>query len=716
MEQLKYIIEDRTIAALLGEQNFTNKESAVLELVKNAYDAGATLFTITFESNTIHVSDNGSGMDASNIKNNWMHVGKSNKDYETIDFENRSRVLAGSKGIGRFALARLGENVMVCSLKQAPDAQGIRWITDWNNSLLEADSTLTAPGTQIEIRNLRDKWTKKAIEKLSLYLSRTYNDTLMEIRVKFNGVESVITKYYSKPRLGQNCKMFIALNYDGRTHTLHTSILSDEFLDEAKNYCKTLDIHKHISEVDILKEFDTAEWDMSLAELEEHLIELGDFTGEFFFNVASSSTEREKFLYKYGILPVTLEGGIVLYRNAFSISAYEGTKDWLGLGKRSRKSPAAASHPTGAWRVRENQLSGKIEIDKLRNCKLQDLSNRQGIDENVYYELFVEIILTALKEFERYRQSIVRAIDEKNEAQAEARETPVTDKIIKNPQTVTTFSAQEAKQLAAELRTYKKESSQYQKNIETTEQRYKYDVRILNVLATTGLKAASIAHEMKNDRNFIADSYDSIVLALKQYGLWELLSSPEKTDKSYRNVPYLLSNSDEINKKLGAFMNTMLEEVEKQQFEPSWQSVADILNKEKRAWERDYSWISIKIDLEEDICFYISEDIIRVILDNLILNSVQQNGKMNRLEIDIGVESKENHLFFKYSDSGKGLDKKYHHDPFKILEVHETTRKNGHGLGMWIVNNTVKMADGKVLEIGCSEGFSISFSLGGRIQ
>lgn len=716
MEQLKYIIEDRTIAALLGEQNFTNKESAVLELVKNAYDAGATLFTITFEPNTIYVSDNGAGMNASDIKNNWMHVGKSDKDYETIDFENRSRVLAGSKGIGRFALARLGENVTVYSRKQASDAQGIRWITDWNSSSLELDSTLTAPGTQIKIRNLRDKWTKKAIEKLSLYLSRTYNDTLMEIRVKFNDEERVIAKYYSKPRLGQNCKMFISLKYDGSSHTLHTAILSDEFLDEAKTYCKTLDIHEHTSEVDILKEFDTAEWDMTSTELEEHLIELGDFTGEFFFNVASSSVEREKFLYKYGTLPITLEGGIVLYRNAFSISAYEGTKDWLGLGKRSRKSPAAASHPTGAWRVRENQLSGKIEIDKLRNYKLQDLSNRQGIDENVYYELFIEIILTALKEFERYRQSIVRAIDEKNEAQTEARETPVTDKIIKNPQAITTFSAQEAKQLAAELRTYKKESSQYQKSIETTEQRYKYDVRILNVLATTGLKAASIAHEMKNDRNFIADSYDSIVLALKQYGLWELLSTPEKTDKSYRNVPYLLSNSDEINKKLIAFMNTMLEEIEKRQFEPSWQSIADILNKEKRAWERDYSWISINIDLEEDICFYISEDIIRVILDNLILNSVQQNGKMNHLEINIGVEGTTNYLLFKYSDNGKGLDKKYHHDPFKILEVHETTRKNGHGLGMWIVNNTVKMADGKVLEIGCSGGFSTIFSLGGKMQ
>ena len=716
MEQLKYIIEDRTIAALLGEQNFTNKESAVLELVKNAYDAGATLFKVSFENNMIIVSDNGAGMDEADIKRNWMHVGKSDKDYETIDLAKRPRVLAGSKGIGRFALARLGEMVTVYSCKQHVGAQGIRWITDWNSSSLELDDSLASPGTIIEIQNLRDKWTKKAIEKLSLYLSRTYNDSLMEIRIRFDGTERVITKYYSKPSLGQNCKAFIALKYDGSTHTLHTSIESDEFLDEAQERCASFDIHRHSSQIDILQEYDASAWDMTLNELEEHLVELGDFSGEFFFNVASSSAEQTKFLYKYGILPVTLEGGIVLYRNAFSISAYEGTKDWLGLGKRSRKSPAAASHPTGAWRVRENQLSGKIEIDKQRNSRLQDLSNRQGLDENVYYELFVEIILTGLKEFERYRQGIVREIDEKNETQPEVRETPVTDKVIKNPKSIATLSVQETMQLVTELRTYKKESSQYQKNIESTEQRYKYDVRILNVLTTTGLKAASIAHEMKNDRNFIADSYDHIVSALKQYGLWELLSSPEKTDKSYRNVPYLLSNSDEVNKKLIAFMNTMLEEIEKRQFEPSWQSVADILDKEKQAWERDYSWISINVDLDDDICFYISEDIIRVILDNLILNSVQQNSKMNYLEIYVGVESTSDYLIFKYSDSGKGLDKKYRNNPFKILEVHETTRKNGHGLGMWIVNNTVKMTDGKVLDIGCDNGFAISFSLGGKVQ
>ena len=38
------------------------------------------------------------------------------------------------------------------------------------------------------------------------------------------------------------------------------------------------------------------------------------------------------------------------------------------MGKRARKSPAAATHETGAWRVRDNQLLGKVEIDKRENA------------------------------------------------------------------------------------------------------------------------------------------------------------------------------------------------------------------------------------------------------------------------------------------------------------------------------------------------------------
>ena len=40
------------------------------------------------------------------------------------------------------------------------------------------------------------------------------------------------------------------------------------------------------------------------------------------------------------------------------------------------------------------------------------MANRQGLDENIYYQLFVEIILVGIKEFERYRQNIVRKIND----------------------------------------------------------------------------------------------------------------------------------------------------------------------------------------------------------------------------------------------------------------------------------------------------------------
>lgn len=404
--------------------------------------------------------------------------------------------------------------------------------------------------------------------------------------------------------------------------------------------------------------------------------------------------------------------GVILYRNAFSISSYEGKKDWLGFGKRSRKSPAAATHPTGSWRVRENQMAGKVEIDKRRNAVLQDLSNRQGLDENIFYELFVEIVLAGIKGFERYRQNIIRHINVKN-APPEEKASPVSEKIVSNPSSAATLTKEETMQLAAEIKAYQKAHTEAQRERDNVETRYKYDVRILNVLATVGLKASSIAHEMRNDRNSITENIDNIIDALKEFGMWDELTLPERTEKSYQNVPYLLESNKEVSTKVLAFMNTMLSEIEKKQFEASWQSIYDIINRIKKNWEDDYAWITISLNMNEDICYLISEDYLQVIFDNLILNSIQQNEHLNHIEISISVNPSGDMLAFSYADNGKGLDKKYIDHPEKILEVHETTRKKGHGLGMWIVNNTVTMSGGEITRIAGTNGFSIEFTMGG---
>ena len=535
----------------------------------------------------------------------------------------------------------------------------------------------------------------------------------MEIRIISDSYDEIVKEHFPKAKVGINCRSNIVLKY--ANGVLVTTVESDEFENEALKYCTGTDIKKFEKKTDVVNELKGNKITELLDDDIQNVINnIGEFSANLYFNIVSSKEEKEKFLYKYLNTQENIESGIILYRNAFSISSYEGKKDWLGLGKRSRKSPAAASHPTGAWRVRENQMAGYVMIDKKKNAVLQDMANRQGLDENIYYQLFVEIILIGIKEFERYRQNIIRKINIKNQAE-EKKATPISDRVLSKPTSVSGLTKEEAKQLATEIKSYKKEGKQYQKDKEEVEARYKYDVRILNVLATTGLKASSIAHEMKNDRNAIYDNYNNIVEALKEYGMWEELNSFEKTRKSYKNVPYLLESNDLVGRKLVTFMDTMLEEIEKKQFEPRYQSIADILTTIKKVWERDYVWLSIEIIMDEDIVYQISEDILQVVFDNLILNSVQQNENIQKLIVTIYVEEIDGFLKIKYCDNGKGLDDKYKTDPMKILEVHETTRTNGHGLGMWIVNNTCIMSGGEIQKIGGEKGFEIEFIIGGKI-
>ena len=712
MEKLKYIVEDSILAELLGVQNFSNKESAILELVKNAFDANASKTKIVINKDRIEIVDDGCGMNRDDITRNWMHIGKSSKGYEIEGVNGEKRVQAGSKGVGRFALARLGANVEVYSHKE--NCESITWITDWNYSTLEDEEDYSCIGTKVIITELRDKWTERVANNLAEYLGRTYCDNVMKIELFFRDKEIPIERVFEKPEKGVNFSSKINLSYCAEKRSLLCSVESDEFTEKAQKYCKN-NIFRYSNEIDLKKEYSDKSSDDEETDLDNLLVELGDFTAELYFGIDRVLTgDDDRFLYKRKVLSNRYNYGIILYRNSFSISSYEGKKDWLGLGKRSRKSPAAATHPTGSWRVRENQISGVVKIDKKRNNYLQDLANRQGLDENNHYKLFVEIIHIGLAEFERYRQSLIRDINKKNKPEAK-KEDSITTKVVKNPGIIKTLTKDEESRFADELKGFINEQREYKNNIENTEKRYKYDVRILNVLATSGLKATSIAHEMKNDRNKIDGNYDFIVKALKKYDMWEELCEPDNTKVAHLNVPELLKKNRDTGIKLLQFMDVMLEEVEKGQFFPEEHSIKELLDKVKHNWENDYAWITISVEVNNKIRFTIPEDVITVIFDNLILNSIQQNEKRNRLEIKIGITMSTDMLLVRYRDNGVGLPDKYKKSPMKILEPHETSRKKGHGLGMWIVNNTLNMSGGEVLDIISKNGFEIDFTIGGKL-
>lgn len=713
METLKYIIEDNQIAELLGVQNFSKKESAVLELVKNSFDAGATELKILFKENQLILEDNGIGLNEDNIRNSWMHVGKSDKKekYNFKDIAGNEKIYSGSKGIGRFALARLGGKIELISNKE--ESCEVIWKTDWIKIEFNIkNKILKKSKTQIIISGLRDKWTEGSIEILKLYLSRTIKNPKMKILIEFKEKTYVVDEFIPKPKLGVNCLSIIKFKYSAQKRQLKCTISSDEFSSESKNYYKG-DICFHEKILDFSHEKNI--------EFQNNLQELGDFEGEFYFHMSISKDDKERFLYKHTkLLDKYANYGITLYRNFFSIASYEGDKDWIGLGERARKSPAAATHPSGAWRVRFNNITGIVEIDKKENNVLKDLSNRQGIEEDGYYEAFLSIIDKSLEVFENYRQEIIRKVNEKNSLK-EISKKEILPKVLLNFNKIEKLEKDEKEKLKTEIIELQKSELSFKKNLKEVEDNFKYDIKILNMLSTIGLKAASIAHDLQNERNSIDTMCKDLKSALIRHNVWDVLDKEENKNKAFYNVPKMLEDNEKINKRLSLFIGTLLDDTKKSKFKSNNLKVLEVMEKIKRNWERDYSILNINLVIDSDIKFQSSEDTFKVIFDNLILNTFQQNNSKNKINIKINIKLVDRFLEISYEDDGIGLDKKYIKEPMQILNVHETSRNNGHGLGMWITNNTIIKSLGKIEVIkniynkGIDKGFYIFFKLGSEI-
>lgn len=713
MEILKFTIDDSKIAELLGRQNFSTKESAVFELVKNCFDAESKSCDIYIENNYIKIVDSGDGMNLEDIKVKWMHVGSSEKGYKN---ENSNRVLTGSKGVGRFALARLGNKTSVTSKKTFEE--GVIWETNWIESTLKMVDRNSNKGTIIEIFDLRDAWRKKDVDKLIDFLSRSYKSNDMVITIHFEGEAQIIYPVFNNLMLGVNYSTKIILNYDNKNTELTVIVESDEFKQEASKLIYPLSTNYFKEVFNMKYELKTG---IPIEDLSNYLTELGDFNAELYFGLDRTSVDSmEKYMYKYNVL-TSESTGIILNRNDFSISSYEGVKDWLDLASRSSKSPAAATHPTGGWRVRKNQIKGYVTIDKYKNKNLKDMANRQGLEEDEYYDLFREILVFGINRFEKFRQNIIRKIDvnqkksrKKDESIKKEAKKKLTD-FLKKPLTATKMSQEELSLLANEIIHIQEEAKEQVREKKENEQQHKYDVRILNVLATQGLRASAIAHELHNKRNILDTGYKDVIDALKEFGLWEELNSEEHTRVSYKNVPKILGNLEEINLKLMAFLDIILNKIEKEKFNSKIISLEDTIEKIINTWSQQYKWLSFQTSIKNEMLegYSISNDVLEVIFDNLIINSIQHNEMKDLLSISIEVELSDDYLNLKYSDNGVGLHQKYKDEPKRILEVHETSRNDGHGLGMWIVNNTLHMYGGKVIDIQGNNGFSVYFNLKG---
>ena len=132
---IPFAISART-AHLIGLENFANSEGAIVELVKNAYDADADICIVvadiqqTKSNSKLYIIDNGVGMTSDTIINHWMTIGTDDKLINTHSSKKR-RVKSGAKGIGRFALNRLGKHAEMLTFTNNDSNTGYKWNVDW---------------------------------------------------------------------------------------------------------------------------------------------------------------------------------------------------------------------------------------------------------------------------------------------------------------------------------------------------------------------------------------------------------------------------------------------------------------------------------------------------------------------------------------------------------------------------------------------------------
>lgn len=632
MTKVPFTVSART-AMLIGLENFSNPEGAIVELVKNAYDADSPSCYILFDTldsgeKALYIIDSGSGMTSETIESCWMRIGTDDKLLNA--YSQGGRIKSGAKGIGRFALNRLGAKANM--LTKNGNSPALSWSVNWsafnqtginvNDVLADLDEISTEhieseiqrlnkrfgieipsfiTGTIITAIDLTDEWTDERYQHL--YAS------LQDIVPPFNIPAFTITmKVYGSEMYG-DITVPPFEDYDYK--------VSAKYSKQNGNWLLDVDITRNELDVEALKaeykalfrrddmmvfpyrlqDFEIGTFHISLPlsklklensqRLSLHEKELGAFQFDFFFvkgTINDNKGEGDASKYPYRSfssstrrLWIKRNVGIKIYRDKFRVRPYgENGDDWLHLGDRYSANPIGAGQRLGGYHIRQNQVAGAVEISRIDNIYLQDKSGREGLQENVVVDMFKDILLGIINLMEVDRNVIMFNLSQlydtehpKGKAKAEAE-----DAIRKN--TVT-------------LDSYEKVKQGYKVLAEEAEER-ENELKLLRNLASTGLVITSFAHELRNIAILSNTRSEDIRCAITNIATEKEV---EKMGLSEYDNPYSLVNDlREQDKNIRSWLEFAINSINKDKrkrttfsldwyfdhFEKTWRSVLNELN------------------------------------------------------------------------------------------------------------------------------------------
>lgn len=761
LTQIPFTVSART-ARLIGQENFANAEGAIIELVKNSYDADASVCIIIIDpvNDNIQILDNGDGMTDDIIRNQWMTIGTDDKK---INFKTDSRVKTGAKGIGRFALDRLGKisKMFTKTLK----TENLVWNVDWSqfenigavisdikatlevadnslkielNNIQEKSGINITPafidlwteekGTLISISRLKDTWDDKSTQSLFSNLEilvppietntfqvflystlepKSYGRVLPTICDDFDYKVSAIIKE------DQSVKINIFRNELVFGDLMRIGFFEKSKLNQAQY---TLDVFEK-GEFEINTTLESLVAGFKQFDVNNNLSKIGAFNFTFYFMKRGGGQEKDEDIGKYPYKPVNYSnrttwldkfGGIKIFRDFFRVRSYGETKsssfDWLDLGKRALSNPTV-TRP--GYRVRPQQVYGLVNISRIDNINFEDKSSREGLQENDAFTLFKEILKSIIEFFENDRNQIMMTLKK------------IYDERTKKER-AKKFAEEKDKKTATESEKILLEAIEaYKDEIKDLEEEQK----ILRVLASAGLTVTSFAHEFKNH----ADS-----ILPRTYELKEVLNKvidESKLEKleSFFNPFTMLDDMRNQDARLKSWLDFAILSVKKDKRTSKIINMVNYIDSLERIWSSLLSRrnITLKIDHGNftEVRFKGHEIDLDGIFNNLIVNSVDafkriDSSSVREIKISFSVNFNDKiGICCIYEDTGPGLldeilDANIIFQPFYTTKRDEKTGERiGTGLGMWILKSTVDGYNGDVEILNVKPSFKIKILL-----
>jgi signal transduction histidine kinase len=380
---------------ILGHELITDEVIAIIELVKNSYDADATRVTITLDNITkksggkIEVRDDGHGMTLETIETSWMEPARDNKSDKkgkrprTIKF---NRLPLGEKGVGRFSVDKLGLKLELISrfCKFDKITKKVSYLSDEESVLVIEGNKFTKDtyldeiecawktrkpeefqgedhGLLLRITNLRNPWSDELIEKMRFGVARLSSpfseaqdfeiiinsNEFPELSAKVENPLLKIAPWILDATFDENGIMYYKMQSNEKTRDGKEDLRigSDRFLIK----------------------------DVKKGELRKPIC--GPFKMKLYAFERERKLQKKYHMDKEKIELLNNISGVSIYRDNFRIFPYgESGNDWLTFDKRRIQNPGKI--------LGNDRVIGYVEISQITNPYLKDKTNREGLIED----------------------------------------------------------------------------------------------------------------------------------------------------------------------------------------------------------------------------------------------------------------------------------------------------------------------------------------------